>query len=150
MTTSAAAGRPNGAMSLPRRAQDIDFHVAARMRERRMLLGLTQPDIAQIAFVLGVDGGPRRVVRQPGTRQSCGHGRRGRCETSPQLCPANSGGLYRPSVHDPPLVHWPLGRSMLRSGHATATGGPRSRSIRRKIAANSIRGIATSASWKTM
>ena len=104
------------------------------------------PDIAQIASVLGVDGAPRRVVRQPRTRQSCGHGRRGRCETSPQVCPAASGGLYRPSAHGPPLD---TGRSMVRSGQAATMGGPRKRSIRRRIAAKSARGTATSASWKT-
>ena len=103
-------------------------------------------DIAQIASVLGFDGAPRRVVRQPRTRQSCGHGRRGRCETSPQVCPAASGGLYRPSAHGPPLD---TGRSMVRSGQAATMGGPRKRSIRRRISANSARGTATSASWKT-
>ena len=51
------------------------------------------PDIAQIAFDLGFNGAPRTVVRQPKTRRSCGQGRGGRCETSPQVCPAASGEL---------------------------------------------------------
>ena len=38
---------------------------------------------------------------------------------------------------------------MTRSCQATATDGPRKRSIRRKIAANRARGTATSASWNT-
>jgi hypothetical protein len=38
---------------------------------------------------------------------------------------------------------------MVRSCQAAATGGPRRRSIRRRIAANRARGTATSASWKT-
>ena len=38
---------------------------------------------------------------------------------------------------------------MVRSGQAAAMGGPRKRSIRRRIPANSARGTATSASWKT-
>jgi hypothetical protein len=38
---------------------------------------------------------------------------------------------------------------MVRSGQAAATGGPRKRSIRRRIAANSARGTATSAELET-
>jgi hypothetical protein len=39
--------------------------------------------------------------------------------------------------------------AMVRSCQATATGGPRKRSIRRRIVAKSARGTATSASWNT-
>jgi hypothetical protein len=39
--------------------------------------------------------------------------------------------------------------AMVCSGQAATMGGPRKRSIRRRIAANSARGTATSASWKT-
>src|SRR5689334_21513068 len=39
--------------------------------------------------------------------------------------------------------------SSLRSRQAAATGGPRRRSIRRRIVANRARGTATSASWNT-
>ena len=50
-----------------------------------------------------------------------------------------------PSAHGSPLG---FGRPMVCSRQA-ATGGPRKRSIRRRIAANSVRGTATSASWNT-
>jgi hypothetical protein len=40
------------------------------------------------------------------------------------------------------------GRSMVHYGQAT-TGGPRKRSIRRRMQANRARGTATSASWNT-
>ncbi len=45
----------------------------------------------------------------------------------------------------------PLGSSQRAAlpRHVAGTGGPRSRSILRRIAANSARGTATSASWKT-
>jgi hypothetical protein len=53
--------------------------------------------------------------------------------------------LCRPySAHGSPLGS---GCPRLRSCQATATGGPRKRSIRRRIAANRARGTATSASW---
>ena len=97
-------------------------------------------------MTLGFDGAPRRVVRQREDPPNRGHGRRGQFETLPQVCPAASGGFYRPSAHGPPLD---TGRSIVRSGQAATMGGPRKRSIRRRIAANSARGTATSASWKT-
>ena len=73
-----------------------------------------------MALVPEFDGAPRRVVRQPRTRQICGHGRRGRCETSPQVCPAASGGLRRPSGHGPPLDTSP---AYFRTGIGQANSG---------------------------
>ena len=43
MQTSRATPRP--------RAQDVDRHVGARMRERRMMLGLTQQELAELIEV---------------------------------------------------------------------------------------------------
>ena len=40
-----------GSMTLRRGAQDIDRHVGARMRERRMLLGLTQQQMDELIGV---------------------------------------------------------------------------------------------------
>ena len=40
-----------GSMTLRRRAQDIDRHVGARMRERRIMLGLTQQELAELIGV---------------------------------------------------------------------------------------------------
>src|SRR5919106_6945197 len=37
--------------SLPRRSQDVDRHVGARIRERRIRLGLTQPQLAELIGV---------------------------------------------------------------------------------------------------
>src|SRR3954452_7450067 len=42
-----------------------------------------------------------------------------------------------------------FGRHLAPPRQAAATGGPRRRSIRRRIAANTARGTATSASWNT-
>ena len=50
------------------------------------------------------------------------------------------------SAHGSPFAS---GWLTIRSCQATATGGPRKRSIRRRIAANTVRGTATSASWNT-
>ena len=40
-----------GSMTPRRRAQDIDRHVGARMRERRIMLGLTQQQLAELIGV---------------------------------------------------------------------------------------------------
>jgi hypothetical protein len=102
-----------------------------------------RPDSLQSGF----EGAPRRIARQLKAHQRCGHGQRERCETHPRVCPsASSGGLYGPSAHGSPLD---AGGSIARSGRAAATSGPRKRSIRRRMAANRARDIATSAKWKT-
>jgi hypothetical protein len=64
----------------------------------------------------------------------------------PAAGPGAAGGARRPSAHSSPLG------SRYRSTplrHVAGAGGPRSRSIRRRIAANSARGTAISASWNT-
>ena len=40
-----------GSMTPCRRAQDVDWHVGARLRERRILLGLTQQELAELIGV---------------------------------------------------------------------------------------------------
>jgi hypothetical protein len=44
---------------------------------------------------------------------------------------------------------WVPASALLRLVTSSAAGGPRSRSVRRRIAANSARGTATSANWNT-
>ena len=61
-----------------------------------------------------------------------------------QLVAAGSAGLRRIAVPSAPAA------VMVCSGQATATGGPRKRSIRRRIAANRARGTTTSASWQSV
>jgi transcriptional regulator with XRE-family HTH domain len=51
MASTTAASRRNEGESPRRQAQDIDLHVGARMRERRIVLGLT---LQQLADLLGV------------------------------------------------------------------------------------------------
>jgi transcriptional regulator with XRE-family HTH domain len=48
MATAMVKPVPN---SLPRRSQDVDRHVGARIRERRIMLGLTQPQLAELIGV---------------------------------------------------------------------------------------------------
>jgi transcriptional regulator with XRE-family HTH domain len=48
MATAMVKPAPN---STPRRIQDVDRHVGARMRERRIMLGLTQPELAELIGV---------------------------------------------------------------------------------------------------
>jgi hypothetical protein len=62
---------------------------------------------------------------------------------SSRVLPAGSPNLRRMVLPSAPAA------AVVYSCQATATGGPRKRSIRRKIAANKARGTATSASWKT-
>jgi transcriptional regulator with XRE-family HTH domain len=50
MTMSAATSMIDST-ALRSRAQDIDRHVGARMRERRIMLGLTQPQLAELIGV---------------------------------------------------------------------------------------------------
>ena len=40
-----------GSMTLRSRAQDVDRHVGARLRERRIMLGLTQQELAELIGV---------------------------------------------------------------------------------------------------
>ena len=80
----------------------------------------------------GVSGGASRVRRAAEPRSA------GRFGLSSPCWPISAHG----SPSAPPA-------SSLRSRQAAAMGGPRRRSIRRRIAANSARGTATSASWNT-
>ena len=48
MATTAEADRRTLNAVDPRRSHDIDLHVATRIRERRMMLGLTQPQLAEL------------------------------------------------------------------------------------------------------
>jgi hypothetical protein len=72
-------------------------------------------------------------------------GQREQGKTSPRVCPGSFGGLGQLSAHGSPLGS---SHSMVHSGQAT-TGGPRERSIRRRMPANRARGTSTSASWNT-
>ena len=51
MAERTAASRRDGARSLRRWAQDADLHVGARLRERRIALGLTQQQLAELIGV---------------------------------------------------------------------------------------------------
>jgi transcriptional regulator with XRE-family HTH domain len=50
MTMSVATSM-TGSMTPCRRAQDVDRHVGARLRERRIMLGLTQQELAELIGV---------------------------------------------------------------------------------------------------
>ena len=67
-------------------------------------------------------------------------------DPSPQADPGCSGIVGRSRG----MILPRLRPSTVRPYRATAIGGPRKRSIRRRIAANNARGTATSASWKIM
>jgi hypothetical protein len=102
-------------------------------------------DITQIASVLGFDGGPRQVVRQARIRQAeatVGVGDARPRRRSARRLLAGSTDLLRMVLPR----HWPL-HGLLRSGRRH---GRSPQAIdRRRIAAKSARGTATSASWKT-
>src|SRR5262245_61169822 len=51
MAVRSAASRTDGGGSFHRRVQDIDRHVGAQMRERRIMLGLTQHQMAELIGV---------------------------------------------------------------------------------------------------
>jgi hypothetical protein len=48
---AAVLAKPNAKPAPRSRAQDVDRHVGARMRERRVMLGLTQHQMAELIGV---------------------------------------------------------------------------------------------------
>ena len=82
MTMSVATSM-TGSMTLRRRAQDIDRHVGARMRERRIMLGLTQQQMAELIGVTyqqahKYEKGINRIAAGRLSTHRPGAGRRGR------------------------------------------------------------------------
>ena len=64
MATAMVKPVPN---SLPRRSQDVDRHVGARIRERRIRLGLTQPQLAELIGVTYQQAHKYEIIRGRGS-----------------------------------------------------------------------------------
>ena len=105
-----------------------------------------EADISQIGSAATRNPAPPPVPGQS-ERISEGKSRLGRAA---EPWPAGRSGLLwcrrSISAHSSPLS---FSHHLVPSRQAAATGGPRKRSIRRRIAANKARGTATSASWNT-